>query len=512
MFCNHCGHKCPDNFRFCPQCGKSMRQFCIHCGCAFSTGTKFCPQCGNAIHLAQPEKTGFVESSIPKIDVTPIKAEAEETPTMLPEASTEATRQDPLPIHTEDPILPAKKLPWKLILICGSTAFLLIATLLTGIFTNWFGLKNDPTATKYGITHNLLGNKGPLAQILAAAENSFLSGSFTIEISYDTQYWDDYEEVLTNNNCSGTHKIFFDLESSNVARYSEYEIDGNDYRECMWEDTYAYINDNGVKIIPDYSNAYLFYAIERLERLNLISYINQLVRDVDGIDRSKTKAIIQEILYETLTDEKWLKENFGFTKIKENNTLKYQFSVTPRSIYTLVETFAPAFEDKDKFHSFIDSLKSAEIYNIDVSVTTKRNQLISAEIHTYDKSDSRYFYNIYIDVYDIGSTEINENKCQKLMQEAEAITERHGSFDLLYMEIDGQRSTLEDLDMDYCYIYLDYDGTGNISGNKEIFFEEFTYDEDTIYWKNVEYSYTIESGILTVKSPTGDTIVFESSD
>lgn len=277
-------------------------------------------------------------------------------------------------------------------IVLGSIAAVLVVVIVAGLCTNWFGYY------------------GPFTRIGLAAKNTLKTGNFTIEASNDNG-----TEALMQIDIDYKNRTLTYFQES--ERTSDYNGEKYTYYTAIYEgySISGFIYDNGEVFLykhdisdqledffDDYEDAGdmdwddLFEFLDDATDEDLDDYLNE-----DQFEKCAKSY------FRKLNNNKWLKENAGYSKTKKNGVTYFNFEPKPYTfLRSSLECFETAFEDDDDYDDAMDSLKDnrhdLNDYEFEISIGIKGNKL--AEIVFENDEDE-----ITMEFVDIDNTYIDEN-------------------------------------------------------------------------------------------------------
>lgn len=353
---------------------------CTNCGAELPEGTSFCTCCG----AQQSAPVGFDAG----YSSTPYGADV-----YVP------------------PISPKKKKaksPIGLFIAAGIAGLLVIAVII-GLCTNWFGLY------------------GPATRIAVAANNTVKKGNFTIELTTESDGEETEIKIQVDldlkkrtltlyGESEGTDSWSGLAYTSYVAIYDGYAIEGKVYEGGSESYSKQDISDTLDSIFDAYEDAKdmdwdeLLETIEDETGLDLSDYLNI---------KAFKKCINQ--YGRKLNNNKWLKENAGYSKTKKNGVTFYEFEPNNyRFIKATLECFETAFEDEDDYEDIMDALKESKTtlnyMDLELAFGVKGNKLVEISV----KMDTEYTSGeATLELTNIGKTSIDEDFLEEMLDKAE---------------------------------------------------------------------------------------------
>ena len=344
---------------------------CTNCGTELSEDSVFCTYCG----AQQSVSAGYwAEDNNAYVD-----------PAIADPYAAEAVPQSAKPKRT------------KLKIILASIAAVLVVVIIAGLCTNWFGFY------------------GPATRIGLAAKNTVQKGNFTLEVISEIGGHESEMTIQVNMDVKKRELTMFGkMDGNSFAIYDGYVITGTSF---IGEKHYYKhdISDQLDEIFDAYEEAdevdldELFDAIEDYTGIDLRDYL-----DVYELEKC-SRAYLRK-----LNNNKWLKENAGYTKIKKNGITYFNFDPKPYTFASAsLECFEKAFEDEDDYEDAQDLLKNYRRYlnelDVEMSFGLKGNKLVEVSIGMGDDGS------MTMEFTDIGKTEIDVDLLEDLLDQADEI-------------------------------------------------------------------------------------------
>lgn len=353
---------------------------CTNCGAELPEGTSFCTCCGAQQTAPMGYDAGYSSD--------PYRSDAY----VPPITSKKKKSKSPLGL-----------------IIAAGVAGVLVVTIIIGLLTNWFGLY------------------GPVSRIAVAANNTINKGNFTIEVTMDN---DGTEVEATFHVDIDVKKrdltLLFETEgkdgwtgltyTSYLAIYDGYAINGQVYEDGREEYRKQDISDTLEKVFDAYEDAKDMDLDQLLETL-------EDEADIDLSDYLNIKAFKKcvKAYGRKLNNNKWLKENAGYTKTKRNGVTLYEFEPNNyKFIRASLECFETAFDDEDDYEDIMDSLKdsksSINATDLELSFGVKGNKLVELSVQVETKYTTM---EAKMEITNIGSTSIDEDFLEDMLDKAE---------------------------------------------------------------------------------------------
>ncbi len=350
--------------------------FCINCGHEIRPDVAFCPYCG--------------------------AGQAETAPATLPNDNAARMSRSPKKANKK-----------KTAVLLSITAVTLVAALLIGYFTQWFGLA-----------------KTPYTVITKALLKTLESKSVSVSFNYSED--EDYS-VKGEGDCS------FDLEQEQLKFDMDFQVeDIESYR-------FSTVSDGRkTAVLYDFSDGHRYGKRISIEPyLKLVHGIYNTVKTGDiqdfdwktaldelepGLYEDFHNAIDIEALNKAITDlskkmkqTKWLKENFDYSCIPEGNESTDQVvdshifcPVNKHTLQDIISDYRDVFLDEDLYN---DLIQSEELENIDTfSISICDGVIVSVELSYLEEknysTDSRW---MQVCLYNHGKSTLDTVKIEKIL-------------------------------------------------------------------------------------------------
>lgn len=424
MICKNCKTEIPEGNGFCTACGQKVEAetaaFTFHRAGGLNGG-------GEGIGAVAEEKTavsGLIFSN--NIRSKGAKAASPEEQPMDTPAQTGRETPETVPAGTEPVALPAKskkkkikpsKLRKKGLIAAICAAVLVMAILVTGYFTSWFGLF------------------GPAAQIVSATEKMLAAENFTVEFTV-TEKMPGMKRA--NESIQGLMYVSVDPEEQELTVHGELKSNRETLEFAIYNGHAIWKNSDG-----SFSGG-AFGGFEELDIGDLLDDIFEAYEELDGknfssadlvdalmgqgtsyefrgaVDFDELDEAIVAYLKE-LNSGKWMKENAGYS-IKWDG-LEKKLSFRP-DIYKFLKESAPFFKkavvDRYAYSGFMDDLSEMkkEMRDIDPRITVgiKGGKLTEVEVDfTYEGYDEVH---IELKISDYGKTEIDTDELADYLDQA----------------------------------------------------------------------------------------------
>ncbi len=356
-----------------------MKQ-CTVCFSQWEDNVKFCGKCGGALVSAQ-ENT----------DSAQVNEQTVASDAVSPENSY-------IPQGFE-PQQPKKKSFIKPLIIGGAALALVVAVVVTGFCTNWFGLG------------------APLNGLVKALDNTLNAESFTVKETYIYKYDDSEEKSVYEQ------RVVHDRDNEELSCIEE--KDGGSSINCIYNDKYYYISDS-------YASVSDFDYDEFIDAHELVSARYGIGDDIDWgevvaselssgdfVVNKDTEEVVEDMMKNYYTDKEWLEEYLGFEK--DGN--EYSFNVDYKKYYKeLKRIFLDSGLYSSKNEEIIEGYFDRIIKNVDdnqeyeITFTVESGYISRVEI--YEKDDYNEATHIY-EVSDVNETEISEKELKEIKNKVE---------------------------------------------------------------------------------------------
>jgi len=285
-------------------------------------------------------------------------------------------------------------------IVLSIIAVILVAAIVGGLLTNWFGFY------------------GPTARIMSAAKKTMRAENFTMDITLNDETIS--LEVAVDLEKEDLTVVIIDEEESIVgAIYDGYSINYSDLHQMY------FYTDVSEKIETFFK---LYKSAEEMDIEKLIEVIvgEDNVEDLydDTINLKELKSALRTLYFKSNSNG-WLKDNAGYSKEHADGVTTFSFEpdLTDLSL-ALLEELEEAFIDEDDYDSLKDSLKDASDYfEVELSVGLKRGKLHRIEFSVF--SDSIPLFGsidavVEIEFSRIGTTGIDTETLDGILAEAQS--------------------------------------------------------------------------------------------
>lgn len=366
---------------------------CNHCNSELTEGSAFCPYCGSYIEPA------VIQPDVPTYDSAPT--------TVL----SSACMPFYAPMQESDPSTGAfdapepKKKPKTGLWILAAVAGLLVAVIIAGLCTNWFGFY------------------GPATKIASAADKTLTAGSFTVDFNISIESESSYSDF--NQNIDGTIEVILDLKEQELTMLAESEVEDITFTIAIY-DGYLITGTSGYFSKQDISEELdiFFESYDSTKELDWEELLNSIEDDLyDEVSEVINFDKLEKCLFayaRKLNNNQWLKENAGYSSTKENGVNVHQFK--PKNYKFLnasLKCFENAFIDNDDYDDLMDQLKDSksELNSVDFELAfgIKSGKLTSIDFEM-DQDDTNVKLELEFDK--IGNTSTNENDLKDMLDKA----------------------------------------------------------------------------------------------
>ena len=355
---------------------------CIHCNCELPDDSRFCANCGKPLPVLNP-----VPPVVPAPTEVPIVSAAPVVPAAP--APAEPVPVEPIPaevpqINEQVPAQPPRKskkwILWTGIGV-GVIAIILVILLLTGVF----GGKNYPQDG----AENLIKNGNFTVEVKAMGDK------ITAQVDID---W-DREEIT----------LYIEQDGELVvAIYNGYYITYD-----SWYDEYI-IEDYSYEIEEFFDS---YEGNEEADWEELVDEIYDLLHvDVEDYVDLDQLSKCMNTLEKKFENKKWLKENAGYTKEKEDGVTLHIYEPDLAELgIAILDIFKPCLKDEDLYDEAIDMLDMYEYlleeYKLKVTLGVDNGYLVSAEVRFAGLK-------FKATIEDIGSTRIDTDELEDILADA----------------------------------------------------------------------------------------------
>lgn len=266
----------------------------------------------------------------------------------------------------------------------------------------------------------LVRANGPFGQILSSLENTLTDKSFSVRVSLyeDGSLEDKYTAEVVFSPADRELTAVISDGRHTYAIYQGYIIYKNS--------DYVYKEDisDEVEMFFDVYNSVDLSEPDPLEALDRLEPSGRALREIEEYVDTDALSKCFGTLLEQLNDEKWLKENAGYSSSERSGSttvcFDLDYDVLPQFLYAVLETMKPAFRSIDDYYDLKDSvayLQRRENTSVYLEFTTEGKYLTSAVITAQEHYDS---LRITLDFSDIGSTEIDVEELDYWLRIAES--------------------------------------------------------------------------------------------
>lgn len=388
MNCKHCNAEIPEKGMFCPFCGQKAEaepeivnapveepaeiaaeipeevpavETCAACGSPLEPGSRFCRECGHYMTDA------------------PVR------------------RQRIKPAAKEPKV--RKPVNWGLIAaICGALVLALLIT--AGFVTDWFGLT------------------GPVRRLALAAKRTAPAENLTIELALSAEDATAFQEI------DGTVQMSFVPSKRQLILWGDLKMAGESGQLAIYKDHFIMGTPDGslrIDISKELDEFFDGYEEALKEERSLKDLVEDLDEDAaEDIDFDELEKCLKKY-GRRLNSSLWLKKNAGYSVSREESMTVHTFQ--PDLYLFLRESlpfFESAFKDTEDYQEALDSLEEnksdLQDVNLTVKIGVKGGQLaeIAVKINEKENADTA----LEINFTQIGKTEINTDKLEKLLKDA----------------------------------------------------------------------------------------------
>ncbi len=373
--------------------------YCKNCGAENNESYAFCLNCGCPLTPEEPQQPPVYEAAPVE---TPAPQPQEQAPVY---PSYAAPAYDSYAPVENEPVKPKKAK--KLFIIIGAIlAALVLAVVIAGLCTNWFGLN------------------GPMVQIGSAAAKTLSKQNFSAE----------YEVEADGLSITGSLYLDMDVKEEVVSAYLEATADGETIILAIYDDYLIYGSEGNLtrQDISFYISAVCDSIDEKLlpsmsfdEALDLlIDFIpNSMQEEINDeyVELNTLKKLVKSFCTKKLNNASWLKKNAGYSTSVNGGVKIHSFEPDASEfLVASVEHFEDAFVDSSMYDELVEAAESVEDYteglNIYAGFGVKGGKLVQIEAEiTYEEATIYAF----CEFFDIGKTEVDEDLLEDLLDEAD---------------------------------------------------------------------------------------------
>lgn len=337
---------------------------CIHCNCELPDDSRFCANCGQPLPVPAPAAP---------VEVAPV----------VPALSEDAAAVAPEIPEEQPPVPPRKSKKWILWtgIGVGVVAIIVVILLLTGVL----GGKKYPQDGAKKLIEN--GN--------FTVEVKAMGDKITAQVDID---WDREEmTVYLEKNGELVEAIYDGYYITYDSWYDEYIIEDYSYEIEEFFDSYEGNEEADWEELVD--------EIYDLLHVDVEDYV-----DLDQLSKC------MNTLEKKFENEKWLKENAGYTKEKEDGVTLHIYEPDLAELgIAILDIFKPCLKDEDLYDEAIDMLDMYEYlleeYKLKVTLGVDNGYLVSAEVRFAGLK-------IKATIEDIGSTHIDTDELEDILADA----------------------------------------------------------------------------------------------
>ena len=354
---------------------------CPSCGTEFQDNVKFCGKCG--------------------MPTEEVNVQSESAPVY----------NEPVAVYSE-PYNPAPKKKHKkrkgLIITLIVVAVLLIAGVVAGLLTDWFGFAS------------------PMKKIFNAIENTVKAESMTINISLKetNRHGDTYES-------NGEIKYVINPDAEQLTVWNSADdgsaillVDNVLYEKLTYDgSTRAYIDDDCLDIdelfelYDEYINNDTTFDEEKIEDILDETGLS------DYVDTDEFEVLLKKAMNDYIFNTDWLESAAGLEKSGNTYTFEPNIKKILKDAIELCED-SDAFDSEiheeliDALYDGIDEWESEDIDELKISITLSKKMI--KEIEVVFESDD-YSFELKISISDINKTEISDDETDEFTDEVNEI-------------------------------------------------------------------------------------------
>lgn len=352
-------------------------RFCTYCGARMTAGSAFCVQCGKRVR-----EDG--------VSAPPCEPEFAPVPPVKPVSYRPDTSAGAPPTRAHRAYASGKKKSKLLAPILAGVALLVVVALVIALLS-------------------ILG--GPLVKIGAAGQKTMKSGNFTVEFSVD------------GDGMSGSEGIMYadiDVKERQINLYGE-----TDDISFGIYDGYIFVTyeDEGYKEDIEDELDELFDAYEASDSEDIGTLLEELDDMMNGelsdlLDLDEMETCAATFIKDANT-EKWLKDNAGYSKSRENGETLYSFDL---DFFQLLQGAMPyfesAFEDEDDYDTLMDEIDEIvdeeDPYDVVCTIGVKSGYLSSFELEIDDGWDEM---TVSMKISDVNKTKLDLDELEQMLDD-----------------------------------------------------------------------------------------------
>ena len=386
---------------------------CKNCHTELPEDARFCTECGQAVEAASVG--GDAEGLQPVMDAPMIVPAAR---VLCPHCAASmfadevycgnCGRSKTEQTTVSEPEKPAKRKGLKVFLFIAAGVALMLAIVLTvGFCTDWFGLT------------------GPAVQIDAAMEKTLGSGNFTVDMDLET------DGSLTHYVAA----IDMDLKKRDLSAMIEQSGDDVDMEFVVY-DRYLIMSNNGVALKLDLSEVldriFDTYNDVTEEGSSFTDRLKSASEEAyekasESIDFSRLDECTQRYA-KMLNSKKWLKENAGYSVVKEDgvkvHTFKPDADTFITATYDIFKDAVKAGEGEARVADLLEELRSTyRDTDITLEIGIRDGKMVSLGVVALG-SDGRS--ELALTFRQIGTTQLDKDALKSKLDSAYDIGDMFG--------------------------------------------------------------------------------------
>ena len=292
---------------------------------------------------------------------------------------------------------------WKIV-IPVVAAILIVAFVIAGFITDWFGIY------------------GPVTKISLSAVKTIQQQNFSADFNIN----DGTIRI------EGTLQLHIDPDKETVQAYLEATSEHTTYILAIYESNLIYGTQNHL-YSKDISQQLTNYFAQRKNKkpanINSIDDALDLVFDLIPeqfqsqineryLDLTVTKKLIKSFVLKKLNRTAWLKKNAGYSTYTVDGIRYYSFqSNNGKFLREVAEHFEEAFVNKSLFKQLVQHAQTAEETNTVTKTLVAVEDGYLVKFETVEEAPGETTYTT-IEFYDIGTTNVDTDRLQTLAEQA----------------------------------------------------------------------------------------------
>ena len=291
---------------------------------------------------------------------------------------------------------PKKKKAKKLLIIAIVAVALIIAVIVTGFCTNWFGLCS------------------PLNDLLEAFNNTAHAENLTFKITLKEEDRTQVSEGEIEINAEDEKlTYFFESDTAKVCSFDNY----------LYKSSYGYGSESKMNYDVYFEDYNKFIAvIDGEEEVDWEEFV-EVNHLEDHMNADEIEPFLQELYKECFSNKKWLEEYMGFEKDGDN----YIFDPDLKKLFEELKDIcnnSDAFtkdgkeEITDDFDRAIDNITDDESVKITITVESGYIKVVKLDVQN-ENADAA----LTVELSDINETEITDKELNKIKDEVVELIE-----------------------------------------------------------------------------------------